>query len=120
MAQIKQNQFDFDILLAKPEQMKDLAKFARYLGPKGLMPNPKNGTVTPNPEARQKELEGGQVTIKTERKAPLIHAVVGKASLTETELEANIQALLTAFKGRVLKCTLCATMGPGIKVAVEK
>lgn len=108
---------EFDILLAKPDMMPKLTKFARVLGPKGLMPNPKNGTITPTPEKRQKELEGGKTTVRSEKKAPLVHLVLGKTSQPEKELTANLEALLKAMPaGSLLKCVIASSMGPGIKV----
>lgn len=111
---------DFDVLIARPEDMKNIAKFARVLGPKGLMPNPKNGTVTPTPDKRKNELEAGAVTLKTEKKAPLIHTVVGKLSMTEAELVANVQALLNAFENKAVKLYICASMSPSVRVAIPK
>jgi len=100
--------------------MPKLAKLARILGPKGLMPNPKDGTVTPDPEKRKKELEGGAVTVKAEKKAPLVHFVIGKLSQAESELAANLRALLKAYPaGKVVRCVVAGTMGPGIKVRLE-
>jgi large subunit ribosomal protein L1 len=111
---------DFDVLIARPEDMKNIAKFARVLGPKGLMPNPKNGTVTPTPDKRKKELEAGAVTLKTEKKAPLIHTVVGKTSMGDQELVNNIQTLINAFENKALKLYICASMSPSVRVAIPK
>lgn len=118
--QIAKGNIEFDILLAKPEDMKTIAKYAKVLGPKGLMPNPKNGTVTPNPEKKKKDLEAGSITIKTERKAPLFHAVVGKTKMTEVELAENVQALMDAFGTKLIKLSLCSTMGPSVRVQLDK
>jgi large subunit ribosomal protein L1 len=111
---------DFDVLIATPSDMPKLTKFARVLGPKGLMPNPKSGTLTTNPEAKKKELEAGKVTLKTERKAPLMHLGVGKVSMKTEDLAENIQALLNAVGTRVQKLSISATMSPGVKVQLEK
>ena len=111
---------DFDILLTEPAFVPKLAKFARLLGPKGLMPNPKNGTITAQPAKRKKELEAGAITIKSERKAALCHVIIGSTKMSKAELMANSEALLTTLKGRMLKVTLSATMGPGVKVKIEK
>lgn len=110
----------FDVLVASAPDMAKLTKFARLLGPKGLMPNPKNGTLTTNPEGKVKELAAGKVTLKTEKKAPLMHVGVGKVSMETTALVENIQAMLDALQGKVLKLTLSATMSPGVKVIIEK
>ncbi|HZZ98911.1 MAG TPA: hypothetical protein VFG51_03185 [Candidatus Saccharimonadia bacterium] len=120
LAEIAKGTINFNILIAHPSFMPKLAKLARVLGPKGLMPNPKNGTITPDPEKRKKELEGGAMTIKGEKKAPLAHVVLGKLSQPDKELAANLRALFSAFApGKLLKCTVSASMGPGIKVALE-
>lgn len=119
LSEIEAGKIDFDILLAHPEFMPKLAKLARVLGPKGLMPNPKNGTLTPNPELKKKELEAGKFTLKTEKKAPLMHLVIGKTEMSVAELGENIDALLKALKGKVLKLSISPSMGPGIKVLVE-
>lgn len=110
---------DFDILVTEARFMPQLAKFARVLGPKGLMPNPKNGTVTANPELKKQELEGGKITLKGEKKAPLMHVNIGKTDMTSEALVANIQALTNALKGKILKLSISATMSPGVRVVVE-
>ena len=99
--------------------MPKIAKHARVLGPRGLMPNPKNGTVTANPEQKKADLEKGELIIKTEKKRPVIHVTIGKVSMDTKELVENYNALMTALKGKVLKSTLSATMSPGIKVDFE-
>ena len=117
MAEIEKGVIHFDVLVAHPSQMPKLAKLARVLGPKGLMPNPKSGTVSADPEKRKKELEAGTTTIKGERKAPLAHVIVGKLTQTDEELAANITALVKAFPpGKVLKCVIAGSMSPGVKV----
>lgn len=120
LKEIEKGNITFTTLVAHPSMMPKLAKLARVLGPKGLMPNPKSGTVTPDPEKRKKELEGGAVTVKSEKKAPLVHVVIGKLKQPATELAGNLRALLKVYPaGKVIKCTIAATMGPGIKVKVE-
>lgn len=117
LKEIEKGNITFNMLVAKPDMMPKLAKYARILGPKGLMPNPKNGTVSPNPEKRKAELEGGKTTLRSEKKAPLMHVVLGKTTQSEQELVENVSALVRAFPaGVLLKCTLASTMGPGIKV----
>ncbi len=111
---------EFDILVTSPEYMPKLAKFAPILGPKGLMPNPKNGTITKDPETVKKRLEGGMLTLKTEKKAPLMHVTLGKVSMDETKLSANLATLIKALTGKVLKITLASSMSPGVKVTIEK
>ena len=108
---------NFAVLLAHPSLMPKLAKVARILGPKGLMPNPKNGTVTADPQKRAKELEGGEITWKNEPDHPVLHQAVGKVSFTAGQLEDNIKTLFKSIgRAKVLKFTLSSSMGPGIKV----
>lgn len=118
LAQIEAGTIDFDVLITEPRFMPKLAKHARVLGPKGLMPNPKNGTITENPELKRKELEGGKVTLKTEKKAPLMHVMLGKTSMDTKELVNNLNTLLEALKGKAVKASVTATMSPSVKVAV--
>lgn len=114
-------EIDFDILLAEPKMMPKLAKYARFLGPRGLMPNPKSGTVTSNPETKKKELLSGKMVIRPEKKAPLMHVRLGTTTQPEVELVANLEALLSAVKtNNVDKVTLSPTMGPGVRVKVER
>lgn len=119
LSKIQDGQIDFDVLVAHPSFMPKLAKFAPVLGPKGLMPNPKNGTLTPNPEAAQKKLEAGTVTIKTEKKAPLMHVRIGKNSMETDQLVENMNALAKALKGKMLSWAIASTMSPGVKVETE-
>jgi len=121
LAEIKEGKVNFDILIATPTTMPKLLPFARVLGPKGLMPNPKSGTLTDKPEEAVKRLSVAKTMIKTEKKAPVIHIVVGKVSQPEKELEANILQLIKVVKfPKIKKLALCATMGPCVKVLVEK
>lgn len=120
LAKIESGNIDFDILVALPSMMPKLAKVARILGPRGLMPNPKTGTVSPNPEKRARELSRGQVNFKTEPDQPIIHMSVGKVSFDEKKLMENINAVLGAIdKNKISRVSLASTMGPGIKVAVS-
>jgi large subunit ribosomal protein L1 len=119
IADITAGRIEFDVLIAHPSMMPKLAKVARVLGPKGLMPNPKNGTVTVDIEKRIKELTAGQVNFKTEPENPIVHLSVGKISFTEEQLNGNIQAVILAIgKGKIGKLTLTSTMGPGIKIGL--
>lgn len=120
LADVAEGKINFDILVATPSMMPKLAKVARILGPKGLMPNPKTGTVSPDPEKRAKELSTGSVNFKTEPDQPIIHMVVGKVSFDEKKIVDNVQAILAAIgRGKIAKATLASTMGPGIKIAVS-
>lgn len=120
LAEIEAGKLDFDVLVTHPEFMPKLARFAKVLGPKGLMPNPKNGTLTPNPELKKKELEAGKFNLKTEKKAPLMHLVIGKTDMDDKALLQNVEALVKALKGKILKLSLAPSMGPGIKVLIEE
>lgn len=117
LSDLAEGKIEFDVLLTTPDKMPKLAKFARLLGPKGLMPNPKNGTVTSDPEAKKILLQGGATSIRPEKKAPLMHIRLGKVSQPSEELAANLNALLAAMPiNSVVKVTIAATMSPGIKV----
>ena len=120
IADITAGKFNFDILVAHPSMMPKLAKVARILGPKGLMPNPKTGTVTEDVEKRVKELSSGQVNFKTEPENPIIHMPVGKVSFEDKQLAENITAIIASVgRGKISKITIAATMGPGVKVALQ-
>ncbi len=116
IAEIEAGKLDFDYLVTTPQFMPKLAKHARVLGPRGLMPNPKNGTVTANPEQKKSDLEKGELNIKTEKKRPVIHVSIGKVSQDTKELVENYKALINFLGAKVIKSTLSATMSPGIKV----
>ncbi len=116
---LETGKIEFDVLVAHPTMMAKLAKFARVLGPKGLMPNPKNGTVSPDPEKRAKELKGGEVNFKTEPNNLIIHMGIGKVSFDAKKLQENIEAIILAIgKNKISSLSLSSTMGPGVKVAV--
>jgi large subunit ribosomal protein L1 len=121
---ISKGWLDFDVLVATPDAMKDLSKLGKLLGPKGLMPNPKSGTVTFDIGRAVKELKAGRIEFKIDPTG-IIHAVVGKASFAEAKLAENISTVLRAIlqakpasaKGQYLQSiTLASTMGPGIKL----
>jgi large subunit ribosomal protein L1 len=117
---IEKGKIEFDILVTSPAFMPKLAKFAKVLGPKGLMPSPKAGTVTPDPEKKAKEFEAGKTVVKAEAKFPLMHVTVGKINQADEELIANIKALLDAVKLKnVTKATLASTMSPGVKLQLN-
>jgi len=119
---ISKGWFDFDILVATPDAMKDLTKLGKVLGPKGLMPNPKAGTVTFDIGRTVKELKAGRIEYKLDPTG-IIHVGIGKASFTPDQIAANVQAVMhavivakpAAAKGQYLQSvTLASTMGPGI------
>lgn len=110
-AEVEKGKIDFSILLATPADMPKLARLAKILGPKGLMPNPKSGTVTENPEKRMAELTaGGTLPYKTEAKFPIIHLALGKITQDKKDLSENIAESLkgigiTKIKSAYLSCT---------------
>jgi large subunit ribosomal protein L1 len=115
---------DFDAAIATPDQMAKVGRVARILGPRGLMPNPKTGTVTPDIAKAVNDIKGGKINFRIDKQANL-HLVIGKASFDETKLVENYGAALdeilrakpTASKGRYpKKVTMSTTMGPGIPV----
>ena len=118
---------DFDRVIASPDMMALVGRLGKVLGPRGLMPNPKVGTVTPNIAQAVKDAKGGSVEFRVE-KAGIVHAGVGKASFSEAALEQNIRAFVSALskakpsgaKGTYLKkVALSSTMGPGVGVEVS-
>ncbi|MDE2236964.1 MAG: 50S ribosomal protein L1 [Elusimicrobia bacterium] len=124
VAQIAKGFLDFDVLVATPDLMKDLSKLGKVLGPKGLMPNPKSGTVTMDVAKTVKELKAGRVEYKVDDYG-IIHVPVGKASFEAAKLAANAKTVLEAIakakpaasKGvYMLSVTLSSSMGPGVKI----
>jgi large subunit ribosomal protein L1 len=121
---INKGEINFDVCIASPDMMGTVGKVAKVLGPRGLMPNPKLGTVTPDVEKAVKAAKAGQVEFKVE-KAAIVHAGVGKANFTEEAIVQNIQAFIDAVhkakpaaaKGNYIKkISISTTMGPGIKL----
>lgn len=114
---IGNGKIDFDILVATPQMMPKLARVAKVLGPKGLMPNPKNGTVTDKPEEVAKKFANGQMRYKTEAKNPIMHVSVGKVSFGDKKLSENIKAMLAAVGvGKMKKVVLKSTMSPALRL----
>jgi large subunit ribosomal protein L1 len=119
LTKVATGKIDFDILLADPSMMPKLARVARILGPKGLMPNPKNGTLVKDPVKASESFKKGQVHFRTEVKAPIIHLIAGKMSFGEKKLSENINALISAVKKeKIRNVTLKSTMSPGIKLEI--
>ena len=115
---------NYDVVIATPDAMRVVGKLGQVLGPRGLMPNPKVGTVSPNPAEAVKNAKGGQVRYRTD-KAGIIHCTIGKANFENDALKGNLQALLldlikakpATSKGTYLqKISLSSTMGPGVTV----
>ena len=125
IAKIEQeNWFDFDVIIATPDMMPVLGKLGKVLGPKGLMPNPKTGTVTTDTAKAVKEVKGGRVEYRTDSYGN-VHVIVGKVSFTEKQLLENINAFVSLIlkskpsvvKGEYVKnISISSTMGPGIKI----
>jgi large subunit ribosomal protein L1 len=124
MEAIQGGKIDFDRVIATPDMMGIVGRLGKVLGPKGLMPNPKLGTVTPNVAEAVKAAKGGQVEFRVE-KAGIIHAGIGKASFPQEDLVANFDAFVDAIvkarpsgaKGKyVKKLAISSTMGPGVKI----
>lgn len=119
LAEVQRGKIDFDILLAAPAMMPKLARVAKILGPKGLMPNPKNATLVKDPQKAAENFKKGQVNFKTEAKSPIIHLTIGKMSFGIKKLSENIEALIDAIKKeKIRNVTLKSTMSPGIKVQI--
>ena len=119
---------DFDVVVATPDMMSVVGRLGRILGPKGLMPNPKAGTVTMDVTKAINDIKAGKIEYRLD-KNNIVHVPVGKASFTEEALQENFNALMeaimkakpSALKGQYLKSiTLTSTMGPGVKVSVAK
>jgi large subunit ribosomal protein L1 len=117
---LKEGKIDFDILVATVELMPKLVPFARLLGPKGLMPNPKNGTLVADLK-KAKSFSTGAVTLKTEKEAPLIHTVIGKNSQKDEEIAENAEAVLKALGGgkQIIKAYMKSTMSPSIHLKIS-
>jgi large subunit ribosomal protein L1 len=121
---VKAGQFDFDVVIASPDAMRVVGQLGKILGPRGLMPNPKVGTVTPDVVGAIRNAKAGQVRYRTD-KAGIIHCTLGKVDFTATQLQENLQALLhdlqkikpSTSKGVYMRrVTVSTTMGPGLPV----
>lgn len=124
----KENWFDFDVIVATPDTMGLIGRLGKVLGPKGLMPNPKSGTVTFELEKAIKDIKAGKVEYRLD-KANIIHCPIGKVSFGQEKLQENFNAIMSAIikakpaaaKGKYLRSvTLTSTMGPGVKVNSSK
>ena len=124
----KENWFDFDVVVASPDMMGIVGRLGKVLGPKGLMPSPKAGTVTPNVAAAVKEIKAGKIEYRLD-KTNIIHCPIGKVSFGAEKLTENLNTLLgavvkakpAAAKGQYIRsCVVASTMGPGVKVNTAK
>ena len=124
----KENWFDFDVVIASPDMMGVIGRLGKVLGPKGLMPSPKNGTVTPDVARAVNEAKAGKIEYRLD-KTNIIHCPLGKVSFGQEKLQENFDALVgavikakpAAAKGQYIKsCVIASTMGPGIKVNQAK
>ena len=124
----KENWFDFDVVVASPDMMGIVGRLGKLLGPKGLMPSPKAGTVTPNVAAAVKEIKAGKIEYRLD-KTNIIHCPIGKVSFGPEKLTENMDTLINAVikakpaaaKGQYIKsCVIASTMGPGVKVSTAK
>lgn len=121
LADLEKGKIEFDVLITHPSYMPKLARFAKVLGPKGLMPNPKAGTISPRPEEVAKKFEKGMLHWKTEPKFPLIHQMIGKLSAEDKELIENANKFLQSVgKTHVISVFIKSTMSPSIKLDLEK
>ena len=123
----KENWFDFDVIIATPDMMPALGKLGRVLGPKGLMPNPKTGTVTVDVEKAVKNVKAGQVEYRTDSFGN-IHGIIGNTTFTDKDLIENMEAFMSTIikikpstvKGDYIKnISVSTTMGPGIKIIIN-
>ncbi len=124
----KENWFDFDVVIATPDMMGVIGRLGKVLGPKGLMPSPKNGTVTPDVARAVNEAKAGKIEYRLD-KTNIIHCPIGKVSFGAEKLQDNFNALVgavikakpAAAKGQYIKsCVIAATMGPGVKINQAK
>ena len=125
---MKENWFEFDVVIASPDMMATIGRLGKILGPKGLMPNPKAGTVTPDVARAVTEAKAGKIEYRLD-KTNIIHCPIGKASFGGEKIEENFNTVMAAIikarpaaaKGQYIKsCTIASTMGPGIKVNASK
>ncbi|MFA7244405.1 MAG: 50S ribosomal protein L1 [Patescibacteria group bacterium] len=117
---VKSGKIDFDLVVTSPAMMPKLAQLAKILGPKGMMPNPKTGTVTDDVTKVAAEFKGGKLEFKAD-KTNIVHVLVGRVSFKDEDIQANIDAILSALpKGKIVSAYLASTMGPSVRFAVSK
>jgi len=122
--QVKKGEMNFDVVVASPDAMRVVGQLGQILGPRGLMPNPKTGTVTPNVAEAVKNAKAGQVRYRNDKNG-IIHTTIGKVDFTAEQLQQNLEALIVALKKAkpsqakgtyVKKVTISTTMGAGVAV----
>ncbi|WP_440905846.1 50S ribosomal protein L1 [Catenovulum sp. SX2] len=122
--QVKKGELDFDVVVASPDAMRVVGQLGTILGPRGLMPNPKTGTVTPNVADAVKNAKAGQVRYRNDKNG-IVHSTIGKADFSEAQLKENLEALIIALKKAkpaqakgqyIAKVSLSTTMGAGLQV----
>jgi large subunit ribosomal protein L1 len=124
--EVKKGNFDFDVVIASPDAMRVVGQLGQILGPRGLMPNPKVGTVSPNVEQAVTNAKSGQVRYRTDKNG-IVHASIGKLSFEESAIKENLESLMAALvkakpsasKGQYMKkVSLSSTMGPGMSIDI--
>ncbi|OYD26874.1 large subunit ribosomal protein L1 [Mycoplasma testudineum] len=124
---VKEDKFDFDVIVADPKMMPVLGKYGKQLGPKGLMPNPRLGTVTPTPEKTVAELKKGKANYRAD-KYGIVHTLIGKKSMSDESLAENAKVVIdivkklkpSVVKGTYMKnLTVSASMGPSVKIIID-
>ncbi|MBI2641412.1 hypothetical protein HYW87_02345 [Candidatus Roizmanbacteria bacterium] len=121
LAAIEKGKIDFDMLVTHPSFMPKLARFAKVLGPRGLMPNPKAGTISDKPQEVVKRFEKGSMKWKTEAKAPLIHQMIGKVSFEDKKLQENADVFLKSVGSQHIKTAFIkTTMSPSVRIDLDK
>ncbi len=124
---LKKGIFEFDVMVAEPKMMITLGKYGKVLGPKGLMPNPKTGTVTPNPAKAVEEIKKGKANYRAD-KGGIVHSLIGKVSMETKELVENCQTLISVIKklkpstikgAYLISLNISSTMGPSIQIKID-
>lgn len=117
---LKNGVIDFDILVSTPDMMGKLVPFAKMLGPRGMMPNPKNGTLVSDPK-KASAFSTSTVVLKTEKEAPLVHTVIGKNSQKDEEIAKNLETIFNAFGGakQIVRAFIKSSMSPSVKIQLS-
>lgn len=117
---VKSGKTDFDLAITSPSMMPKLAQLAKILGPKGLMPNPKTGTVTEDTAKAAEEFRGGKLEFKAD-KSNIVHVLVGRISFKDEDIKANTETILSALpKGKIVSAYMAPSMGPSLRLSIKK